>query len=155
VEEGPLTFSVILPNKQIRRDLAGRTKREAKTLLINRGFAAGNPAARKIVIDSVAISAAQSNSRAIRPERVVVAHLGSQIAKSFREIVLVPRLKVDMTGEVGLVEAFDGTRSSGVLGLLVGVAVGVADGLVEELLPPSEVQVPVSTTYPPKPPSSI
>lgn len=84
------TFGVILPNQQIRRDLAGGAKREAETLLVSLSLAAGNPAAVEIVVDFVAIDPAQSNSRAIRAEKVVIPHLGSQIAEDLRELVLIP-----------------------------------------------------------------
>ena len=48
-----------------------------------------------------------------------------------------------------------GPRSSGVLGLLVGVAEGLLDVDVDERLLLSRVHVPVSTICPPKPPSPI
>jgi hypothetical protein len=58
-------------------------------------------------------------------EAVVVAHLGSQIAESRREIILIAGLDVSMSRRSDALQQVTEARERGALGFLVGLSDGV------------------------------
>ena len=110
-----LTFGVVLPHEQVRRDLARRAQREAEALARFRRDAARDPLDVEVVVDAVLVALAHAELRralgqVLGPVRPV------QGAEVVRVVVLGAPADVGVAAEVGFVVALDGSALKGRLG---------------------------------------